>query len=86
MSRDAYVNFLKEKFDCSAIKRLNSTFATQGPKSTWDNVTIKELKKLIITEFGNKEPNISSVVAQFWPDSLKKGKYMKRAKFYQLWK
>ena len=74
------------KFDCSAIKRLNSTFATQEPKLTWGNVTIKELKKLIISVFGNKEPDISSVVAQFGPDRLKKGKYMKLAKFYHLWK
>ena len=40
----------------------------------------------MIAEIGNKETDISSVLDQFGPDRLKKGKDMKVAKFYYLWK
>ena len=53
---------------------------------TWDNVTKQLIKTLMIAEFGNKEPDISSVLAQFGPDRLKKAKDMKVSKFFHLWK
>ena len=63
LSHSEYVNCLKEKLEFSAIKRLNSTFETQDPLLTWDTVTKVHIKKLIIPEFGNKEPDISSVLS-----------------------
>ena len=86
LTRDEYVSCLKEKLDYSAIKTLNSAFGTQDPVLTWDNVTKDKLRELITEEFSSKEPDISSVLACFGPDRLKKDKDMKVSKFYQIWK
>ena len=85
-SNEEYVSCVKEKLDYSAIKRLNSAFETQENVTNWGNITKKKLRELIVAEFGNKEPDVSSVLACFGPDRLKKDKDMKVSKFYQIWR
>ena len=86
LTRQEYIDCMKEKLDFNVIKRLNSAFENHTPVLNWDNVSIVQIKKILLVEFGSKEPDISAVLGQFASSSIQKSKEMSVAKFYHLWK
>ena len=69
-----YVAILRDKLASCAKKEVNRAFESRSPKLEWSKVTIKELKEVLMTQFGDKEPDISSVFNCFGPNCYKKPK------------
>ena len=86
LTRDEYVAILRDKLSTCTKKELLRAFEAHTPKLEWSTVTIKQLKDVLLTQFGDKEPDISSVFKSFGPNCFKKPKDMKVRKFFALWK
>ena len=82
MTCEEYGNCLQLKLDYDARKRLESAFLTHDPPVTWTTVTIVQVKALMLSEFGKREPDIASVLAVFGPERFKKTKDMLVSQYY----
>ena len=82
MTCEEYGNCLQLKLDYDARKRLESAFLTHDPPVMWTTVTIVQVKALMLSEFGKREPDIASVLAVFGPERFKKTKDMPVSQYY----
>ena len=83
LTRDEYIECIRDKLDYNVIKRLDTFFSTINV--TWLNVSIVRIKEILIQEFGTKESDVSSVLLQFGPNRVRKGD-MSVQEFYHKWK
>ena len=61
-----YVNFIKSKLDFDVIQELDLKFAAIHPDPyEWGTVTKAQLSKLIVEQFGQKRPDVASVIKCF---------------------
>ena len=81
-----YVSLLKDKLSSYARKEIQRAFESQSPPLTWLTVTKQQFRETLLRQFGDKEPDISSLSKCFGPNSFKKPKDMKVRKFFALWR
>ena len=86
LTREEYVAILRDKLASCAKKELNRAFEASSPKLEWSSVTIVDLKKVLLSQFGDKEPDITSVFNCFNENRFKKPKDMKIRKYYAQWR
>ena len=86
LQRDEVIECIKDRFDYSVAKRLDTAFAAKEPPLTWAAVTLVELKKVLLEEYDSKETDVSAVLIQFGPNRLRKTADMSVDKFFHLWR
>ena len=72
LSRDDYVDILRDKLGSQAKKEINRTFEARSPALKWSTITPEVLKEVLLIQFGNKKPDISAVFKCFGSDCYKK--------------
>ena len=71
LERDEYVPLLRGSLDYNVIKRLEQVFlADPNNIVTWENVSIENIHKLLIKEFGVRYTDVANVLQQFGPSRL----------------
>ena len=86
LTQEEYVPLLRDRMAETAQTELESAFETRETPLTWEDVTVDQLKTILVEQFGDKEPDISSVLKCFGPDRFKKTKDMSASKHYHMWK
>ena len=86
LSRDEYVPIFRACLDFTVIERLEQVFKTNPADiKTWANITIKDLDKFMIEEFGVKHTDVANVLKQFGPSRLTKSPDQSVQDFYFEW-
>ena len=88
LSREEHVALLRDKLASCTKKELNRAFESNAPKLDWSTITVKDLKAVLMTQFGDKEPDMSLVFKCFGlsGQQYRKPKEMSVRKFYALWR
>ena len=86
LSRGDYVDILRDKLGSQAKKEINRAFEARNPVLKWSTITQVQLKEVLLTQFGDKKPDISAVFKAFGSDCYKKPGDMNVRKFYALWR
>ena len=81
-----YVTLLSDKLADPVITEIESVFETYTPALTWNTLTTKKFKALLLQQYSNKEPDISSVLKCFCPDRFQKPKDVSVVKYYHDWR
>ena len=86
LTREEYIPLLRASLDFNVIKRVEQVFV-QNPNSikTWENISVEDLHKLLIDEFGVKITDVASVLKQFGPSRLSKSCETSVSEFYFDW-
>ena len=61
LTRDDYVDILRDKLGSQAKKEINRAFEARTPVLKWSTITSAQLKEVLLTQFGDKKPDISAV-------------------------
>ena len=86
LKRGEYITLLRSKLDLFVIKELEQKFQIHEPSALkWDTVTVAQIKDLLLEQFGEKEPKISSVQRLFGPARMRKPPEMSVKNFYCSW-
>ena len=68
-----YVNLIKSKLDFAVIQELDLKFAAKSPDPyQWDSISKENLCKLLIEQFGQKEPDVAALLKCFGANRYKK--------------
>ena len=71
LSKEEYVPLFRSNLDFHVLKRVEQAFkANPQAVKTWENITIEQLHKLMIDEFGAKQTDIANVLGQFGPSRM----------------
>ena len=82
-SRDEYVPIFRSCLDFPVVERVG--VALTGLKKTWKDVTIPELTKLMVDEFGSKQTDVANVLELFGPHRLCKKPDETVSEFFFRW-
>ena len=86
LERDEYVPLLRGSLDYNVIKRLEQVFlADPNNIVTWENVSIENIHKLLIKEFGVRYTDVANVLQQFGPSRLSKSSEKTVSEHYFEW-
>ena len=76
LTRDEYVQVVRDKLHVTVVHRLSTVFATKNPPWTWEAggnaVSIDQLKQCLIEEYDSKRDPVAVLLQQFSPSRLKK--------------
>ena len=86
LTHEEYIPLLRASLDFNVIKRVEQVFV-QNPNSikTWENISVEDLHKLLISEFGIRYTDVASVLQQFGPSRLSKSHDKGVSEFYFDW-
>ena len=68
LTREEYVPLFRASLDFNVLKRVEQVFVADSANvKTWGDISIADLHKLMITEFGIKYTDVANVLQQFGP-------------------
>ena len=68
LSKDEYIPLFRANLEFNVLKRVEQVFkGDPGNLLTWETVTIDNLHKIMIDEFGIKYTDVANVLGQFGP-------------------
>ena len=86
LTQPEYVPLFRASLDFEVIERVEQVFVRDAQNiKTWGNITIEDLHKLMITEFGVKYTDVANVLQQFGPSRLHKSADNSVSEFYFEW-
>ncbi|CAL4121620.1 unnamed protein product, partial [Meganyctiphanes norvegica] len=81
-----YVPIFRATLDFTVLERVEQVFKKDiGNIKTWGSITVKDLHKLMIEEFGVKHTDVANVLKQFGPSRLIKSSDKAVQDFYFEW-
>ncbi|CAL4067179.1 unnamed protein product, partial [Meganyctiphanes norvegica] len=81
-----YIPIFRALLSFSVLERVEQVFKKDiGNIKTWGSITIKDLHKLMVEEFGVKHTDVANVLKQFGPSRLTKSSDMSVQDFYYEW-
>ena len=73
LNRDEYVPLFRDKMEYYVLKRIEQAFkANPGAAYTWGTISIENLHKVMVSEFGKRLTDVSNVLSQFGPSRVNK--------------
>ena len=86
LSKDEYIPLFRANLEFNVLKRVEQVFkGDPGNLLTWETVTIDNLHKIMIDEFGIKYTDVANVLGQFGPSRLSKSADKSVSEFYYEW-
>ena len=81
-----YVPLFRAALDFNVIARVEQVFVQDAQNvKTWGNISIDDLHKLMVSEFGIKYTDVANVLQQFGPSRLQKSADKSVSEFYFEW-
>ena len=85
LSREEYIPIFRSCLDFPVVERVGVAMAGLVPKKTWADVTIAEMTKLMVDEFGSKQTDVANVLELFGPHRLCKKPDESVSEFFFRW-
>ena len=66
LTKEEYVPLFRSSLEFNVLKRVEQVFKVDPLNlKTWDTITIDDLRKLMIDEFGVRYTDVANVLGQF---------------------
>ena len=85
LERNEYVPIFRQSLDFTVLDRLGEVFKMDPAGYTWENISVDNLHKLMIREFGVQDTDVASVLGQFGSAKITKAPETTVAEFYHDW-
>ena len=83
LEKEEFVPIFRSCLDFPVVERVTQVLLKKA--KTWENITIPELRQLMLEEFGSKQTDVANVLKQFGPQRLVKTPDESVAEFYYRW-
>lgn len=83
LSKEEFVPIFRSCLDFPVVERVDQ--ALLKLQKTWENITIPELKKLMLEKFGSQQTDVANVIKQFGAQRLVKSPDETVAQHYFRW-
>ena len=86
LTRAEYVPLFRAALDFNVLERVEQVFVQDANNiKTWAAISIDDLHKLMVSEFGVKYTDVANVLQQFGPSRLQKSADKSVSEFYFEW-
>ena len=86
LTQAEYVPLFRAALDFNVLERVEQVFVQDsGNIKTWATISIEDLHKLMVSEFGVKYTDVANVLQQFGPSRLQKSADKSVSEFYFEW-
>ena len=86
LTRAEYVPLFRAALDFNVLERVEQVFVQDANNiKTWEAISIEDLHKLMVSEFGVKYTDVANVLQQFGPSRLQKSADKSVSEFYFEW-
>ena len=83
LTKEEFVPIFRSCLDFPIVERVSQVLLKMA--KTWENITIPELRQLMLEEFGSKQTDVANVLKQFGPQRLVKSPDESVAEHYFKW-
>ena len=86
LTQAEYVPLFRAALDFNVLERVEQVFVQDATNvKTWEAISIDDLHKLMVSEFGVKYTDVANVLQQFGPSRLQKSADKSVSEFYFEW-